>query len=236
PEWSPQGKALPRTWRELEWERGVGAHWIELAALALDLPLPSRVRVLQDSPVLRLGLQLFTSDPKKDWDLQNWWSLAERLREIFPEIEVSFLVAPFEVDRLTETQNRDPRLRILRWPQLENYLSDLDLLVSGDTSVLHLAVEKGVRCLGLYMGSAQALSSGPYQLNPWVLQASSRCFPCGPSSVCEQTRHWCGDSIKVESVFDELFKYIEGRKNAKLSVQSGDSVPFVKSSANHLAL
>lgn len=236
PQWSPKGKPLARTWKEMEWERGVGGHWIELAASALRLPIPERIEAMQVSSVLRLGLQIFTSDLKKDWSLQNWWSLAALLGESFPELEVSFLVAPFEVEKLTDAQKYDPRLRVLRWSELEKFVSGLDLLVSGDTSVLHLAVEKGVRSLGLYMGSAQALSSGPYQKDPWVLQASSSCFPCGASSACGQTRHWCGESIKVESVFNELLKSIEGRKNANRIVQSTDPTSPVQSSANHPAL
>ena len=140
-------------------------HLIESTARALRLPVPAR-KPARMRDVRKIGFQTLTSQASKNWPLENWRKLYDQVSEAFPQVALSVFAAPGEVETLSPFFNAKD-LWVCSWQELENTIDTFDWIVSGDTSVVHLAAEQHVPVLGLYLRDAQ--SSSPYQIGGEVL-------------------------------------------------------------------
>lgn len=67
---------------------------------------------------------------------------------------------------------------------LEEELTNLDLLITPDTGIMHLAAHKGVPVFAFFLSSASCHETGPYGFGHTVFQTSYLCSPCLESSKC----------------------------------------------------
>ncbi len=67
---------------------------------------------------------------------------------------------------------------------LPECLSGLDLVLTPDTGIMHLAAHLGVPAQAFFLSSAWAHETGPYGLGHTVWQASAHCLPCLESASC----------------------------------------------------
>lgn len=67
---------------------------------------------------------------------------------------------------------------------LEEELTDLDLLITPDTGIMHLAAHKGIPVFTFFLSSASCHETGPYGRGHTVFQANFPCSPCLESSKC----------------------------------------------------
>ena len=70
------------------------------------------------------------------------------------------------------------------WPGLVGAVSGLDLLVTPDTGLMHLAAHLGVPTLAFFLSSAWSHETGPYGLGHTIWQAAPPCAPCLESAPC----------------------------------------------------
>lgn len=70
------------------------------------------------------------------------------------------------------------------WPDLVEAVSGLDLLVTPDTGLMHLAAHLGTPVLAFFLSSAWCHETGPYGLGHTVWQAATPCAPCLESAPC----------------------------------------------------
>ncbi|MDR3134829.1 MAG: glycosyltransferase family 9 protein [Deltaproteobacteria bacterium] len=63
-------------------------------------------------------------------------------------------------------------------------IGELDLLVSADTGVAHVAAAVGTRILSIFGGPALAGETAPYSLSVVAIQGRSNCSPCAESPQC----------------------------------------------------
>ncbi|WP_413290066.1 glycosyltransferase family 9 protein [Bdellovibrio sp. HCB337] len=178
-----------------------GFHYTELLARALEIPLqqPS-IKWKRPHLLKTILIQPLTSDVKKNWSLQKYKALAERLQQE-TGYQVKVLGAPFEKAQLS-TVFDEKDLYICDFNNAAKALQDAALLVTGDTSVKHLAALYDVPILELSLGSSQPLQVGAYSNNAVILQPRVACGPCPHSSPCSQRSHLCGESLDVEPVFE----------------------------------
>jgi ADP-heptose:LPS heptosyltransferase len=83
-------------------------------------------------------------------------------------------------------------------PQLAAVLSKCDLLVTGDTGTMHVAVAVNVPVVALFLASAFCFETGPYSAGNIVIQPTIECGPCNPNKSC--ARPDCHDTISPELV------------------------------------
>ncbi|MCL1915140.1 MAG: glycosyltransferase family 9 protein [Desulfovibrionaceae bacterium] len=69
---------------------------------------------------------------------------------------------------------------------LPEILGGLDLLLTPDTGLMHLAAHLGVPIMAFFLSSAWAWETGPYGLGHLVWQAVSPCSPCLENASCSQ--------------------------------------------------
>ena len=68
--------------------------------------------------------------------------------------------------------------------ELMQHLEGLDLLLTPDTGIAHLAAHLGVPVEGFYLSSANCFETGPYGIGHSVWQASTTCSPCTEFQIC----------------------------------------------------
>lgn len=188
-------------------EKGVVSfHYVDTLAGAFGLEQNEPARLPGGRDIL---LQPFTSDAKKNWKIANWEVLLQALRTSYPDRVIRVLGAPFEKVRLLEHFD-EADVEILDWKALALRLRSADVLITGDTSVKHLAASEGVRILELALGSANPRETGSYANNSWILSAQVACAPCAHRSPCRQASHLCGNALPISTVATIARRFIEG--------------------------
>jgi ADP-heptose:LPS heptosyltransferase len=178
--------------------KGSRFHYLEVLQKSLELSFQMPNQAEKRRPQLIL-IQLLT-DAKKNWGLEKFHQLKLKLEAEFPQDRVLGLCSPQEKAEVE---------RVFGWnefltPTLEEaaqLLKEARLLITGDTSIQHLAAQQGCPVVSLFLGSADPLKTAPWQLGAWVIQGHSECSPCSHSENCFQPKHLCGDSVSVETVF-----------------------------------
>lgn len=190
-------KGTSRDWQMRETERGIS----EVAALNLEVGE-------------RIVLQVATSDAKKTWSENSWLAMMSQLQLFRPEAQFVLLGAPSEAALLES-------LRLKAVPMglhiasavvsLEGALSLLksaQLLITGDTSIKHLANAAGIAICELSMGSSDLRRTGAYIPDSLILQPVIECAPCPHSSPCSQTTHRCALQLAPEMVSTTVHHYL----------------------------
>ncbi len=185
-------------------------HYLEVLQRALGIhvgPVPSAES--RRSPLILL--QLLTSDVKKNWGLKRFAELKKKLAQEFPEARVLGLCSPQEKDQVATVFAWNEFLT----PSLEEaslLLKEAALLVTGDTSIQHLAAQQSCPVVSLFLGSADPVKTAPWQLGAWVIQGQAACAPCLHSQPCHQATHVCAQNLKVESVLSLVSGILRGEK------------------------
>ncbi len=178
-----------------------GFHYTELLAKALDIPLEqSAVQWRRPSGKKTVVIQPLTSDVKKNWALQKYKTLVGMLQQK-TSYRVQVLGAPYEKEQLLGHFSEE-NLLICDFQGAEAALQNAALLITGDTSVKHLAALQDIAILELALGSSQPLQVGAYSNNSVILQSRVSCGPCPHSEKCSQVSHRCGEMVPVDAVYE----------------------------------
>lgn len=182
-------KGTERNWRLNETERGRQ----ELNALDLG-----------DGE--KIVLQLFTSDTKKTWPEKSWLQMLTQLQLFRPKAKFILLGAPNEEARLNSLYERAipqgirAEKAILSLEGAFALLNRSQLLITGDTSIKHLANASSIPILELSLGSSDLRRTGAYKPGSLILQPKVGCAPCPHSSPCVKSEHECARQLSPETV------------------------------------
>ncbi len=186
-------------------QNGSRFHYVETLQRALNLPATNRHAVRKDTKSNQVYLQIFTSDSKKNWGLGRFKQLMDKIQVEFPNFIVKAICAPSERNealKVFETKNLiSPNLN-----EAKRILSSARLLISGDTSLQHLAAQVGCQVVGIFIGSADPIKTAPWQEDLWLVQPTVACYPCAHSSKCNQKSHLCAEDISVGNVYETVLK------------------------------
>lgn len=165
-------------------------------AFGLEAPLPS-----SSARGNRVLIQPLTSDAKKNWSVENWKAWLSEFRARHPELRFSVLGAPFEEEFLRRHFEAED-LEISSLTKVRDLLSESRFLVTGDTSIKHLAALENVPVLEIALGSSDPWKVGPYQAGAAVLSSRVSCAPCPSVGPCRRMSHECGEEISVARVLE----------------------------------
>jgi ADP-heptose:LPS heptosyltransferase len=184
-----------------------GFHYTELLAKALEIPLKAASsKSIKSAGQKLILIQPLTSDRKKNWSLKRYSELAKK---IFIETDYSFRIlgAPFERETLSQFF-AESDLLICDFEDASKHIQHAALLITGDTSVKHLAALHEVPILELSLGSSQPLQTGAYSHDSIILQSRVACGPCPHSQPCSQDSHICGTILSLDAVFSASKKIL----------------------------
>jgi ADP-heptose:LPS heptosyltransferase len=119
-------------------------------------------------------LQMFTSTEEKNWGEANWLRLVEELGKSHPHAQFVALGAPAEERRLLEVTGKskiDIKPAILSLEGALALMNRSQLLITGDTSIKHLANASSVKVLELCIGWSDWRRTGAYKADSLILRA-----------------------------------------------------------------
>jgi len=135
----------------------------------------------------------------KRWPLNHWLHLAEQLKE---KKDLAWCLGPTEIHlRSWLTQVSEvPALPQLPFWEMAEQLMEYDHVISGDTSILHLAVVLGIPVTGIY-GPSDPVIAGIPKTAGKILSNHVECSPCRDRG-CQRVT--CLESLKPKQVLDSL--------------------------------
>ncbi len=138
--------------------------------ILLSLTPPKKVHSIN-----KIAFQIFSSESSKEWPIECLRDFCLKFHNKYPQVELYVLGAPFEVERLKENLSDLSFLRrkVLGWKELGEFLLTIDLFVSVDTSVQHLAARLGVPLLSLYLGRANPFKFSPQQEGAFIVHGQT---------------------------------------------------------------
>ena len=196
-------KGPERTWRLNETPAGRK----EVAALDLG----SREKIT---------LQLFTSDSKKNWSEASWLKMMTQLQLFRPNAQFVLLRSPAEEARMealatkATIQGVQVRKAVLSLEGAFSLLKQSRLLITGDTSIKHLANAAGIPIVELSLGSSDYRRTGVYAPDALDPQPVVACLPCPHSAPCSQAEHACAKKLSPEIEITVAHQYLSGNRMA----------------------
>lgn len=158
----------------------------------------------QGSPYI--ALQTLTSDLKKNWSVGSWVSAMVQMQTVDSKLRFVMLGAPPERERLdglcqmAHSRGVNVELAICSMEGALAIIRGAQLLVTGDTSIKHLACATDTPVLEICLGSSDYRKTGVYKQDSVILQSRVGCAPCPHSRACNQSSHRCGESLTPEVV------------------------------------
>lgn len=192
-------------------------HYVELLGNSFDIPLEfvdiSMSKNNKKNSKLVL-IQCLTSDEKKNWGLKNFKHLKQTLNDCLGDYSIKILGAPFEKERLSFVFG-DKDLLICDLQEVQQHLKEAELLITGDTSIKHIAAQIGTPIIEIAIGSSDPQKTGAYSKNKTILQTMVPCAPCSHSQACFQKSHICAEEITVDAVFAAVWSHLSGDSKRK---------------------
>lgn len=154
-----------------------------------------------DGPLI--AIQAGASQAKRQWPPANFARLVQLLVEGLGA-RVLFVGAKSEDWIYQDVIKRYSHPRVMTamgktsFGELAALLEKVDVLVTGDTGPMHLAVAVGTPVVALFLASALCFETGPYGPGNLVLQPQISCNPCNPNFPC--ARPDCHGQISPELV------------------------------------
>lgn len=186
-----------------------------------------------------ITLQVMTSDAKKTWSLKSWKVMLECLQTLNPSRHFVLLGAPNEkahLERLHSELNAKTRAQssvaILSLNGALELLNRSELLISGDTSIKHLANAARARVVEIGIGPSDHRRTGIYKADSLILRALLPCAPCAHSAPCSQSSHLCAEQLEPTSVATVIDAYLKHDHDVVAKI--ANSVPFEVLRTHHL--
>lgn len=165
-------------------------------------------------------LQVLTSDQKKNWSLRQWKELIIGLQLAFPLKKLTVLCAPAEIETIKgmfATLNIE--ISAGTFLQTKEFLASSELLITGDTSIQHLAASAGCPILSLFLGGADVTKTAPYCDGAYLLKSLETCQPCWHSDPCSREQHFCSINLQSDDVLN-IAKSILNQQHPLVTSQS----------------
>ncbi|OQW50322.1 MAG: hypothetical protein A4S09_00575 [Proteobacteria bacterium SG_bin7] len=153
-----------------------------------------------------IAIQALTNEEKKNWGIGSWAQMVRFVARKDPSLDFVFLAAPSEEAILIpEVQNlKDSGVRaeicVCDLSEAAAILESAELVITGDTSIKHLATAVDAKVLELSLGSSDFHFTGTYSDKSYIYQGNVACAPCSPGGSCSQKRKYCAESIHPHTV------------------------------------
>ena len=151
-----------------------------------------------------ITVQAGASQAKRQWDPKRFIALIEDLRSRL-KARIVLIGTKKElaiVDPIKAAFANDPNVFIAAGKtnveQVAAVIEASELLVTGDTGPMHIAVAVGRPVVSMFLASAFGFETGPYSEGNIVIQPVIGCGPCNPNKACSTLE--CHDTIEPRLV------------------------------------
>lgn len=202
-------------------------HYIEMLGDFVKVHPPllaPKTKVLE-----RIYLQAFTSDEKKDWPLECWKGLFDLIKRQMPKIELQVLGSPSHLTKL-RTYFGEDEVNSCSLEELSASWKDKSLLISSDTSLIHLAALDQVPSLMISLGSSDPHKTSAYLRDCAVISPEVPCRPCSHGEGCRFTSYLCKEDLMPKHVYRTLQGLIEGFSSNEVLCDFGPNIKVYRTS------
>ena len=151
-----------------------------------------------------IAIQPLTSDVKKNWGLHRYKATIELIQRSSPQTPIAILCAPAEREKVQSVLGPSlgdrVRLAELSLSGIISFFKRCRVLLTGDTSIKHLAAARQLRTLELVLGSSDHRLTGVYHHGSVIVRSKETCAPCIHSKPCHRAEHFCAKAISPEPV------------------------------------
>lgn len=209
-------------------------HLIDLFKKSLNLKLNQLPKT--DDCIKRKKLIIFqtlTSDNKKNWPIENWKNLINKISQRLPDYELIILSSRNEYQFLSSNFFNLPyncSIEITDLKSTFDLLLQAQLLVTLDTSIKHLATWSKTQIIEIIVGSSSPLETGAYQENAIIVQPNVSCHPCGHSQSCSQKNFICHESIPtllIELIIYKRLSLSLSKSETQILINHKNQISFV---------
>ena len=180
-------------------------HYVEALGSALDIARVQPAAVFPWAKKEKLILmQCLTSDIKKNWSLAKFQQLKKNLNESLGDYRIKILSADFERESLLQVFSAED-LIVCDLSEAQEHLKRACLLITGDTSIKHLAAQVGTPLVELVLGSSDFYKTRAFTPFAWAVRTPAACAPCAHSSKCPKSSHVCAEELTVEAAFTAVW-------------------------------
>lgn len=148
-------------------------------------------------------IQAGASQEKRQWEHERFAQLSRLLIERL-DARIVFTGTPNELPvvegiwRYYRHSNMGCAIGKTSLESLAGLLKKADLLITGDTGPMHLAVAVCTPVVAIFLASAVCFETGPYSRGNIVVQPKIECWPCNPNYTCRRTD--CHAQVSAELV------------------------------------
>lgn len=161
-------------------------------------------------------VQALTSDVKKNWNIDSYVSMVRSMSLQKSDLNFIFLAAPNEKNLISHEvkEMRDAgihvELRVCDLSEALQLIQGASLVISGDTSIKHLASATPTPILEISLGSSDFYFTGAYSSAAYIVQSQVSCAPCSHSGQCPLSRRVCADAIHPQVVAQIALRIMGG--------------------------
>jgi len=162
----------------------------------------------------KIVVQALTSDEKKNWGLKSWVESLTQLMIFEPEAHIILLGAPNEEESLEQLsaelakKNVKADLAIVSLEGALSLLSVSDLLLTGDTSIKHLACASPIPVLEIALGSSDLRKTGAIKPNSLIVKSAESCAPCRHDEKCFREQRFCAAKMSPDGIALAATKFL----------------------------
>ncbi|MEQ1665048.1 MAG: glycosyltransferase family 9 protein, partial [Bdellovibrionales bacterium] len=165
---------------------------------------------------VKIVIQPLTSDEKKNFPIRKWQETIEQIRIFDSKVEIILLGAPNEAAVINQMQielkekNITVHVAILSIAGAFSLLKKCNQLLTGDTSIKHLAAATDIAVFELSLGSSDLRKTGAYSKNSLILKSKVGCSPCQHNSNCLKSSHECSALLRGDLLGLAAIKHLHG--------------------------
>jgi ADP-heptose:LPS heptosyltransferase len=172
-------------------------------------------RVGTNSSSSRIVIQALTSDEKKNYSITKWLEAMAQMYRMNDRLEFHLLCAPNEIEQV---QTLGDQLTAMGVPNsvaplsLSGAMALLNrskLLITGDTSIKHLACGTTASILEIALGSSDYRKTGAYKSDALIIKSRESCSPCDHRKSCHRTEHFCAKSVDPTILASIAVQYVQ---------------------------
>jgi ADP-heptose:LPS heptosyltransferase len=168
-----------------------------------------------------------TNMPIKRWGLENYFKLAEKIKEEYPDAKIIFYEGKQDSEKYSVPGRINASIAVID----NDCLACCDYFISNDTGSLHIAAALGVSTISIFgptdpriLAPANAPGEPHKHTHIWKQPECSPCYTpktaidrdnpkywAGNTFICNTGTHICMKSITVDAVYETVKMIIEHR-------------------------
>ena len=182
-----------------------------------DIILPENILLGPNSHRSGVGLCPSAGSPVKEWPIDRFAELAERIVYDFRQEVHIFLGAKEKILEKSFEHLPEEMIRIHRGkpiPEVASLLSKTLVNITNDSGLMHISSAVGTPTVALFGPTHEQLGFYPLGLHDRILGTNETCRPCSlhGSEPCHREEQYCFTRLTTDFVYKKVIEFLDDDK------------------------